>query len=599
MHERASIGLLRDKAGVAKSSTVTLNLFPVGMGPRWSRRGGAVVATGAPGCTGAGRVFTTDRTKYRPWRASKPSLHFVPYPTRWSTAFQTAVLLIMSACMLVYILLTPGEVEEWPKQRLHSVRAFGPSLLNTSDHVLQVSSEVKTQSVEAVSRASNLSSGAGSREEPFRSAGDLEGRRLGRTDFKHVSELSLPLPSSIVPILGVKPKQGLRARTKIQLRLLANTELEVYSDPTSRYYPSPTVCRIFHGCQEGDGTLLLGENMREHMSLLRACGISQVRFEAHKFGVSNGFDLFTNVLRYHMPHLVSDVLSLTYSMSVVGGRYPLETPIPRRSESTRPVVMAQDRIRSMPSGAWTLEMLSRLPYHAKVKTKGELLTTKPLLSAGNETCFRSIVAFDAQIYWQVNSARFGENNALFAQNFLWTRSPRQPAKSQSTCAPVVTVLNRQPDDQRTLANVDKIAEHFENMRKTQKYSYVADASFRVSYMNTSFADQMKTVQDADVILASHGAALANLIFARLQTPVIEVFPFSTYLFHQPYFFACNVYSFLFLPIPLTSEPNSCFSHSLLRQYFSKNGTSHGTQTRVCRRETGRRAILLVRCETEY
>jgi Glycosyltransferase 61 len=346
------------------------------------------------------------------------------------------------------------------------------------------------------------------------------------------SSFSAAAPST-ASLAGRGAKKAPPRPTTIQLRLLATTDLEVYGDPSSIYYPMPTVCRIFHGCMQADGKLLLPEKMRRHKFLLRSCGIVKVGFEDTasriKVGEWRNTDLFTNVLRYHMPHLVSDVLSLTYAMSVVGGEYELGAPIPRRSKLVRPVAVAQDRVRTMQPAAWTQRMLARLPYNAQVKTWGEVFAGKaPPQPEVATTCFRSVVAFDSQVYWQVSPARFGAKNALFAQNTLWTRTPKRPAANEQVCAPVVTVLNRPAHEQRTLINVDDIAANFEELRKTSRYKPVENVSFRVRYMNTSFTDQMQTLQEADVILASHGAALANLIFARIQTPVIEVFPFSTY-----------------------------------------------------------------------
>jgi hypothetical protein len=516
---------LRDGAtGRAPRAGVAL---PGAMGPRWTRRS-VQVNLGTAGCVAASHGFATDRPRYRAWRTSKPSLPNVANAARCSVASQTATLVLLSACMLLYILVNPVDPEsgtERPAQLGPLDRLPSPPLASSPSEVDLSAVGPRLTLQPPLDPQLRRASG-----DPAHAVSDTRGAELPVTGA--VVGAARESRASLQPatnLLAAHPE----AAAKVRLQLLADTKLELFADPTSNYYPAPNVCRIFGACMDRDGGLLLHSDMRPHMAVLRACGAGNARFvneTADERGASGDGDLFTNVLRYHMPHLASDVLSLSYAMTAVGGQYEMDQPLPHRSKSARPVVIAQSRVRKMPPGAWTPKLLSMLPNRAQVKTWEELF---PDAAAPSErVCFRSIVSFDSQVYWQVSPERFGPKNALFAQNSLWTRYAKRSgtddgATGARECAPIVAVLNRPPAEQRTLANIDEIAGHFDALRKTPKFSDISRASLRVGYMNTTFADQVQTVQDADVILASHGAALANLVFTRTDTPVVEVFPFST------------------------------------------------------------------------
>lgn len=44
-----------------------------------------------------------------------------------------------------------------------------------------------------------------------------------------------------------------------------------------------------------------------------------------------------------------------------------------------------------------------------------------------------------------------------------------------------------------------------------------------------FSNQVQSMQEADIIIGAHGAGLSNIIFARMQTPLIEIFPQFYYM----------------------------------------------------------------------
>ena len=69
--------------------------------------------------------------------------------------------------------------------------------------------------------------------------------------------------------------------------------------------------------------------------------------------------------------------------------------------------------------------------------------------------------------------------------------------------------------------------------KSTHISNLVDAKL-VANPSGSFVDQAREMHSADIIIASHGAALTNLAFIRPCTAVLELFPFGYYIgFFQP------------------------------------------------------------------
>lgn len=341
----------------------------------------------------------------------------------------------------------------------------------------------------------------------------------------HSSKISTePFQPPHAPPKEPKTHDTTRQR-KIKLNLLAQTTLETFADPTSGTYPAPVVCRVYNSCTRRDGTIVLSEKLRTFKPELRSCGARKVEFadmDSVKPAQVFTADFFPITLRYHMPHLASDILSLSYAMSAVIGRYGLTAPIPERSAALKPIVVAQDRVRELPPHAWTSRVLSMLPENTTVMTDDEIYSLK-----GSPICFRSTVIYSSQAYWQVGARRFDSFNLLFERNdFRRGHDVLLSTPSKFSCTPNILVLNRSPGEQRTIANAHDIVKSFQ--RLISDSPTLRNASIHMKYMNLSFEDQVRVMQEADIILASHGAALANLLFARKQTPVIEILPFSKY-----------------------------------------------------------------------
>lgn len=457
----------------------------------------------------------------------KPLLK-LPHSKNWSIALQTIVLLVASFTLLMFMLFGPvADSDEWTQDILPS--NITSALPSTDVRQLNISSpphsQTQTESV-GPSLLQHASINPHQEEKPSHKA--LRLAKISQAEKKKQTAVSVSVD---------QPAQA--REPKILLRVVPSGKLEVYFDK-SRKHSSPTVCRIYNGCVDSSGSLTFDSFMKAHYKSLKACGLSNTKFVDDPFHFSQkdsslkGKDLFVNQLRYHMPHLVSDALSLSYAMSVVTGRYSLSRLLPPNSKELHPVTIAQSKLRKLDPQSWSPQLISLLPYQAQVNTSEELFSLSPQSGAlKGSVCFRSIVSFGSQLYSQVSKVRFFENNALFDGGAHWSRLPKasQTLKSRTggaECKPIVVVLNRPPAEARTLSNIDEIRERFDELKMTADFKVVAGSVFHVEFMNNSFAGQLKVMQEADVVLASHGAALANLIFSRIGTPVIEVFPFSKY-----------------------------------------------------------------------
>jgi len=81
---------------------------------------------------------------------------------------------------------------------------------------------------------------------------------------------------------------------------------------------------------------------------------------------------------------------------------------------------------------------------------------------------------------------------------------------------------------RTKASIESIRNG-----KSTHISNLVDVKL-IANPSGSFVDQAREMHSADIIIASHGAALTNIAFIRSCTAVLELFPFGSYIgFFQP------------------------------------------------------------------
>ena len=103
----------------------------------------------------------------------------------------------------------------------------------------------------------------------------------------------------------------------------------------------------------------------------------------------------------------------------------------------------------------------------------------------------------------------------------WNVLAKGSARERSECVTRVLILSRK--ESRSLVRVDALEKVLHE--KTRKEGMFIETRV-VEFENTSFVEQAAHVRWADVLVTAHGAALANLIFLRPRSTVIEIVPWG-------------------------------------------------------------------------
>lgn len=358
-----------------------------------------------------------------------------------------------------------------------------------------------------------------------------------------------------------------------------------YAQSTRRIPPPPTdsptfmlethwsetdynkVCRIHNACVKRDSTLLVHPTLKAHEDTLHSCAVPRIEYmKSPSQFVQNmttaAFDLFGHTpARFHIPHFLTDILPLLYAVELIR---PTTTHSSRRTKCVHPtlpscpknIVMsklrtalyAEDRVLSMSVSSWVPQLAAMLPGHPYLFFPSTMFSKVQSGQHDDIACFRSVVTFSRQHYMYMTSEWLGEENRLFERYGLSRksaiRSPPATADAtskfgifslQAKCRINVLIINRFGWERhngfllgRDIVNVDEVKAHIERDAAKLKLPAVS-VSVRIEYFeNKTFVEQVDIMQRADVVVGVHGAGLSNLLFARKDTPVIEVFPFTYY-----------------------------------------------------------------------
>lgn len=361
------------------------------------------------------------------------------------------------------------------------------------------------------------------------------------------------------------------------------------------------VCRIHNACLKIDGTLLLHSSLKAYEDTLHACAVPRIEYmkspdQYKQNTTTSAFDLFGHTpARFHIPHFLTDILPLLYAVELIRPTsshnsrrthcvHPSLSTCPRDNimSKLRTAIYVEDRVLSMSVSSWVPQLAAMLPGHpfmffpstlfgngdedSKSRTEVEGVEHDKDLK-----CFRSVITFSRQHYMYMTSEWLGEENRLFERYGLSRKSvirtplaTTTPTKGhdvplQSKCSIDVVIINRFGWERRNgfllgrdIINVAEVKARIES-ESTQLKAPTVSVKVRVEYFeNKTFVEQVDIMQRADVIVGVHGAGLSNLLFARKDTPVLEVFPFTYYAGPFP-----SVSRALFLRYAyIISEPDS-------------------------------------------
>ena len=330
-----------------------------------------------------------------------------------------------------------------------------------------------------------------------------------------------------------------------------DAELEIYWDEDATL---TKICRIQHSCISRDGAIVIPKWMKRHEERLESCGVTQIQYnengEWNATGVYGEFDLFGTVpIRYHIPHFVTDLLPQLYANEILRPTFSRKNTKHRiclsheqqqqqlpgdsdqancKQDKLKIALFTDDKVSKMSGEDWVPMLISLLPNHPT------LAFPKTIFDGGDVACFRSIVAYSPHSYVRPWRGWYGPKHPLFAKNRISRNSVIKHLDRSGVCNVQLTILNRFGWIRRggylvgrDITNVDEILGAIDEMQKDRHNTIKLDVSVEY-FENTDFKEQISIVQKADVILGVHGAGLGNLLFARLDTPFVEVFPFGYY-----------------------------------------------------------------------
>ncbi|KAI0557755.1 Glycosyltransferase 61 [Gracilaria domingensis] len=306
------------------------------------------------------------------------------------------------------------------------------------------------------------------------------------------------------------------------------------------------VCRIHNACLKRDGSVLLHPWMKSQKYHLRECGVLKVAYMKSEKDfdqeneVNAGMDIYgIHPTRYHIPHFLTDILPMIYASEVLRPstsemkvRSVCEAPKKRRCEKRvhkDPLYagfFTADRTGDLPLSGWVPQLAAMLPGRPTARFP------KEMFNGTDKACFRSVIAYAMGSHVRTGRHWFGSSK-MFDDHGLTRASVLR--NETGRCEIQITILNRFGWQSRAgflvgrdIVNVGAVTDGIEKLSKEEKYKNL-ELKVAVEYFeNKSFEEQIDIMQKADVILGVHGAGLGNLVFARQDTPFIEVQPFTYY-----------------------------------------------------------------------
>lgn len=334
--------------------------------------------------------------------------------------------------------------------------------------------------------------------------------------------------------------------------------IEVWHLPRGR-----SLCRIFNAGLAGNGKIVLPLWTKQHKDFLSArCGFVDGIFGILNRGgraevdgkilereLSAGYeldvshrdlDLFSpEIPRHHMPHFVSDIIRPLVATEVLmgSGRNALPTfsLLESAKDSTlvqsdnlnddiKPSLLVDPITERGTAGQW-VRHLGGFFKHPQLKFTAVPMERKGKLSSSDKmklTLFHSILLTSVKPYEPYGLFGTSGKNIVFATNGISREPPwRMPSMREQPCRITITALTRKGP--RALLNLVKLEELIKS--RASAANMRADFSI-VDFTEMTFEQQVRTMQETHILIATHGAGNANIIFMRPGAAFVEVFPFS-------------------------------------------------------------------------
>lgn len=251
-------------------------------------------------------------------------------------------------------------------------------------------------------------------------------------------------------------------------------------------------------------------------------------------------DLFSpEIPRLHMPHFVSDIIRPLVATEVLMGTGRNALPAfslletsqtstlvqsDRRNDDLNPALFIDPVTESGTAGQW-VRRLSAFFKHPQLKFTMVPKISKAKLANGSKmkiTLFHSVFLTSVKPYEPYGLFGTSGKNIVFATNGISREPPwKMVSMREQPCRITITALTRKGP--RALLNLNKL----EEMIKSRATAANMRADFSiVDFTEMTFDEQVRTMQQTHILIATHGAGNANIIFMRPGAAFVEVFPFS-------------------------------------------------------------------------
>lgn len=376
------------------------------------------------------------------------------------------------------------------------------------------------------------------------------------TDGSTIYGIHSEIPPTSTPSSSLNPHDYMEITER-------TAPIEVWRLPGGKH-----LCRIPNVALVDNGRIILPTWMEKYASFLaRNCGLSNFvyglirkerKFEVDPVVVQRDLggsyelnmsyadrDLFNQMPpRSHMPHFVSDILKPLIAAEVLMGTssvlvkshtlFKTKTGFmlditPKRKWLLRPALLVTYPPNNPSEVSKTTEWVRQFIAFFEHSLLGFELVSKATVEV-NEMArptrevriLQSVMSTDTMPHEPFGLYGPYRRNVVFAANRIM-RDPPWDLKShhEIPCRVSVTALTR--NGSRALLNLDVLQQFIATEAK--KLNIVTD--FRVmDFSEMSFVEQVRAMQSTDVLVATHGAGNANIVFMRPSSTFIEIFPFS-------------------------------------------------------------------------
>lgn len=312
------------------------------------------------------------------------------------------------------------------------------------------------------------------------------------------------------------------------------------------------ICRVLNACIRNDGTVVLPAWMRRYDETLSFdCGIRRLEFsltDTNAPPLLHNLDLFGSEIppkslhgfvSEFAPQLVAlDMLSSDRDVSQgCHSRLGKGCRVFRRSELLRPAVVLHTDVDRQPSRTSWIKQFIRLIPSDRFKHRVRLLSQRDLFSMKSEDevqCFRSaVLTRSPRTKFSINPEMLRELRLFRANSII--KIPRQvrSAGSTPTCEISVMFVNsKKPEGYKQVAGfipniwrlqheIKQRAAKFHDLGLRVRVAAVTLDGKRLRY-------QIDAMQKSDIVVAGTSPYLADMMFMRDNSTVIEVMPFGYY-----------------------------------------------------------------------